>query len=184
MRRKKLANQIMSVLLAGLMMVTTPMSALATDTVLTDSNQIEVQSTVPDDGAAEENAADGESTIQEDSAAESEEEILEEPEADNEISTEADGDLVEDYSAEEEQILGDEELYAGEGQEIVFGDSGEGTAVQSESQEGESEDTEKQAVSATVSYTAQADGAFLMYWWQYIRIYSEQILIRKMHLHI
>ena len=162
MRRKKLANQIMSVLLAGLMMVTTPMSALATDTVLTDSNQIEVQSTVPDDGAAEENAADGESTIQEDSAAESEEEILEEPEADNEISTEADGDLVEDYSAEEEQILGDEELYAGEGQEIVFGDSGEGTAVQSESQEGESEDTEKQAVSATVSYTAQADGAFLM----------------------
>ena len=57
MRRKKLANKIVSILMAGLMVASTPMSALATDVELTDGiQQIEVQSA----------SEDGETPVEED----------------------------------------------------------------------------------------------------------------------
>ena len=49
MRRKKLANKITSILMAAMMLVSTPMSALATDAGYQDSEQqIEVQSVSED----------------------------------------------------------------------------------------------------------------------------------------
>lgn len=56
MRRKKLANKITSILMAAMMLVSTPMSALATDAGYQDSEQqIEVQSVSEDSESMEEN---------------------------------------------------------------------------------------------------------------------------------
>lgn len=66
MRRKKLANKIMSILMSATMLVSTPMSALATDVeVQQNLDQIEVQTSSEDeetlsesDDLTEENAED------------------------------------------------------------------------------------------------------------------------------
>ena len=54
MRRKKLANKIVSILMAGLMLVSTPMSALATDGEIQQmEDQIEVQTSMDNEEITE-----------------------------------------------------------------------------------------------------------------------------------
>ena len=54
MRRKKLANKIVSILMAGLMLVSTPMSALATDGEIQQmADQIEVQASMDNEEITE-----------------------------------------------------------------------------------------------------------------------------------
>ena len=54
MRRKKLANKIVSILMAGLMLVSTPMSALATDGEIQQmTDQIEVQTSMDNEEITE-----------------------------------------------------------------------------------------------------------------------------------
>lgn len=49
MRRKKLANKIMSILMSAMMLVSTPMSALATDVEIQQAaDQVEVQTSSED----------------------------------------------------------------------------------------------------------------------------------------
>ena len=106
MRRKKLANKIVSILMAGLMVASTPMSALATDVELTDGiQQIEAQSASEDGEAAVE-----EDSLTDETAEEAEEEELAE---DEEITVDEDvtSDELAEFSDEsgEEVILGEEE---------------------------------------------------------------------------
>ena len=57
MRRKKLANKIMSILMSATMLVSTPMSALATDVeVQQAADQIEAQTATEDSEALSEEA--------------------------------------------------------------------------------------------------------------------------------
>ena len=54
MRRKKLANKIVSILMAGLMLVSTPMSVLATDGEIQQmEDQIEVQTSMDNEEITE-----------------------------------------------------------------------------------------------------------------------------------
>ena len=54
MQRKKMANKIVSILMAGLMLVSTPMSALATDVEATSvTQQIEVQTEAETDAMSD-----------------------------------------------------------------------------------------------------------------------------------
>lgn len=111
MRRKKLANKIVSILMAGLMVASTPMSALATDVELTDGiQQIEVQSA----------SEDSETAVEEDSLTDETAEGAEDEDlaGDEEITVEEDvtADEVAEYGDEsgEEVILGEEEVTSGE----------------------------------------------------------------------
>ena len=100
MRRKKLANKIVSILMAGLMLVSTPMSALATDVEAQNiTQQIEVQTEAETDAVSE---ADSSLTEENTEADIEDEEIL----ADEEASSD---EAIESYSEPEEIILGEEE---------------------------------------------------------------------------
>lgn len=100
MRRKKLANKIVSILMAGLMLVSTPMSVLATDGEIQQmEDQIEVQTSMDNDEITENDDSLTEEMIGEDA----EEEII----ADEEVTV--DEPEVFDGEAEEEIILGDSE---------------------------------------------------------------------------
>ena len=75
MRRKKLANKIVSILMAGMMVTSAPMSVLAEDGVLTETESVMTQSTA-------------------------EEEISEDTEVDEEIST--DEETADEETVDEE----------------------------------------------------------------------------------
>ena len=49
MRRKKLANKIVSILMAGMMVTSAPMSVLAEDGVLTETESVMTQSTADEE---------------------------------------------------------------------------------------------------------------------------------------
>lgn len=75
MRRKKLANKIVSILMAGMMVASTPMSALAVDVDLTEAESVIEQSVSEEESSEEaiaeetdtdEELADEEITIEED----------------------------------------------------------------------------------------------------------------------
>ena len=103
MRRKKLANKITSILMAAMMLVSTPMSALATDAGYQDSEQqIEVQSVSEDSESMEENNGLTEESAEEEIT--SEEDIT----ADEDVISEEMGGQY-NTSEDEELILGDNE---------------------------------------------------------------------------
>ncbi len=119
MRRKKIANKIVSILMAGLMLVSTPMSVLATDVEATSvTQQIEVQTEAETDAISE-----ADSSLTEDSteADIEDEEILAEEEASSD-------ETIEPYSEPEEVILGDEEEteYL-DGEDLIAAQDGEST---------------------------------------------------------
>ena len=133
MRRKKLANKIISVLMSAMMLVSTPMSALATDVeVQQAADQVEVQ------------------TSSEDVETLNESDDLTEEVQDEEIIS--DEGLIYD---------GTEEQYSDPEEEVILGDDEVAEPMQTFTDEGE-ETADVTPVSATVSYAAQADGAFLM----------------------
>ena len=133
MRRKKLANKIMSILMSAMMLVSTPMSALATDVeVQQAADQVEVQ------------------TSSEDVETLNESDDLTEEVQDEEIIS--DEGLIYD---------GTEEQYSDPEEEVILGDDEVAEPMQTFTDEGE-ETADVTPVSATVSYAAQADGAFLM----------------------
>ena len=100
MRRKKLANKIVSILMAGLMLVSTPMSALATDGEIQQmTDQIEVQTSMDNEEITE----NDDSLTEEMTGEDAEEEII----ADEEVT--ADESVAFDGESEEEIILGDSE---------------------------------------------------------------------------
>ena len=119
MRRKKLANKIVSILMAGLMLVSTPMSALATDVEAQSvTQQIEVQTEAETDAIAE---ADSSLTEENTEADIEDEEILAEEEASSD-------ETIEPYSEPEEVILGDEEETEElTGEDLIATQDGEGT---------------------------------------------------------
>ena len=103
MRRKKLANKITSILMAAMMLVSTPMSALATDAGYQDSEQqIEVQSVSEDNESMEENNGLTEESAEEEIT--SDEDIT----ADEDVISEEMGGQY-NTSEDEELILGDNE---------------------------------------------------------------------------
>ncbi|MCQ4774120.1 leucine-rich repeat protein [Lacrimispora saccharolytica] len=94
MRRKKMANKIVSILMAGLMLVSTPMSVLATDGEIQQmTDQIEVQTSMDNEEITENDDSLTEEMTGED--------------ADEEIT--ADDPEAFEGEAEEEIILGDSE---------------------------------------------------------------------------
>ena len=100
MRRKKLANKIVSILMAGLMLVSTPISALATDGEIQQmEDQIEVQTSMDNEEITE----NDDSLTEEMTGEDAEEEII----ADEEVT--ADAPEAFDGEAEEGIILGDSE---------------------------------------------------------------------------
>ena len=100
MRRKKLANKIVSILMAGLMLVSTPMSVLATDGEIQQmEDQIEVQTSMDNEEIKENDDSLTEEMIGEDA----EDDVI----ADEEVTV--DEPEVFDGEAEEEIILGDSE---------------------------------------------------------------------------
>ena len=138
MRRKKLANKITSILMAVMMLVSTPMSALATDAGYQDSEQqIEVQSVSEDSESMEEN--DG---LTEESA---EEEIT----SDEDIT--ADEDVISEEMGGQYNTSEDEELILGDNE-----DSDE--AVVTQEADGESVVEMSPAADAKVSVTISVKG--------------------------
>ena len=133
MRRKKLANKIMSILMSAMMLVSTPMSTLAIDVeVQQAAGQVEVQTSSEDVEDLSE-SADQTEEVQD-------EEII------------SDEGLIYD---------GTEEQYSDPEEEVILGDDEVAEPMQTFTDEGE-ETADVTPVSATVSYAAQAEGAFLM----------------------
>ena len=137
MRRKKLANKIMSILMSATMLISTPISALATDVeVRQNVYQGEVQ--ISSEGVEDLSESD-------DLTEENVEEVQ-----DEDIST--DEELISDETGEYDS---DPE------EEVIIGDSEEAEPIMTLADEG-GEAADVTSVSAKVSYAAQADGAFLM----------------------
>lgn len=136
MRRKKLANKIMSILMSATMLVSTPMSVLATDVEIQQAaDQVEVQTS----------SEDGETLSESDDLTEENVEEVQD----------------EDITSDEELISDEMGGYSDSDEEVILGDNEEAEPIQTFADDGE-ETGDVTPVSATVSYAAQADGAFLM----------------------
>ena len=138
MRRKKLASKIVSILMAGLMMVSTPASALATDIQIQDDmQQVEVQTASEDEAAS-----DTEGDLAEEATGEDSED--------------------EDITLDEDVSLGEEEVYSdGEGEEVIIGDSEEDEdEIAPQAEEGETDPAATPAADADISVTISVKGDF------------------------